>query len=48
MFDIKVGRKLIVEEGKRITARHVREMSKSSVKTIVVPAEYLEEQDSGA
>ncbi|MAF84416.1 MAG: DNA-directed RNA polymerase subunit beta [Chromatiales bacterium] len=44
MFDIKVGRKLIVEEGKRITARYVREMSKSSVKTIVVPAEYLEEK----
>jgi DNA-directed RNA polymerase subunit beta len=44
MFDIKVGRKLIVDEGKRITARHVREMSKSSVKSIVVPTEYLEEK----
>ncbi len=43
-FDIKVGRKLIVEEGKRITARHVREMEKSSAKTITVPAEYLEEK----
>ncbi|MDP6150775.1 MAG: DNA-directed RNA polymerase subunit beta, partial [Gammaproteobacteria bacterium] len=44
VFDIKVGRKLIVDEGKRITARHVREMSKSSVKTIIVPPEYLEEK----
>jgi len=41
-FDIKVGRKLIVEEGRRITAKHVREMSKSSVDKLVVPPEYLE------
>jgi DNA-directed RNA polymerase subunit beta len=43
-FDIKVGRKLIVEDGKRITARHVREMEKSTAKTLVVPVEYLEEK----
>ena len=43
-FDIKIGRKLIVEEGKRITARHVREMDKSSAKSIVVPLEYLEDK----
>jgi DNA-directed RNA polymerase subunit beta len=41
-FDIKVGRKLIIEDGKRITARHVREMEKSTVKAIAVPREYLE------
>jgi len=41
-FDIKLGRKLIVEDGKRITAKHVREMSKSTVKKLVVPNEYLE------
>ncbi len=41
-FDIKLGRKLIVEEGRRITAKHVRDMSKSTVKKLVVPAEYLE------
>jgi DNA-directed RNA polymerase subunit beta len=41
-FDIKVGRKLIVEEGRRITAKHVREMDKSTVDKLVVPAEYLE------
>ncbi len=41
-FDIKLGRKLIVEDGKRITAKHVREMSKSTVKKLIVPNEYLE------
>ncbi len=41
-FDIKLGRKLIVEEGRRITAKHVQEMKKSTVKKLVVPAEYLE------
>jgi DNA-directed RNA polymerase subunit beta len=41
-FDIKLGRKLIVEEGKRITAKHVRDMSKSTVDKLTVPGEYLE------
>ena len=41
-FDIKLGRKLIVEEGRRITAKHVRDMEKSTVKKLVVTAEYLE------
>jgi len=41
-FDIKLGRKLIVEDGKRITAKHVRDMEKSTVKQLVVPNEYLE------
>ncbi len=41
-FDIKLGRKLIVEEGKRITAKHVRDMSKSTVDKLAVPNEYLE------
>ncbi|MFW2405050.1 MAG: DNA-directed RNA polymerase subunit beta, partial [Gammaproteobacteria bacterium] len=44
MFDIVLGRKLICEEGKRITARHVREMEKSTVKAISVPQEYLVEK----
>jgi len=41
-FDIKLGRKLIVEEGRRITAKHVRDMEKSTVDKLVVPSEYLE------
>jgi len=43
-FDIKLGRKLIVEDGKRITAKHVRDMTKSTVNMLVVPNEYLEGQ----
>ena len=41
-FDIKVGRKVIVEEGKRISARHVRELEKSGAEALSVPKEYLE------
>ena len=41
-FDIKLGRKLIVEEGRRITAKHVRDMQKSTVNKLIVPTEYLE------
>ena len=42
IFDIKLGRKLIVEEGRRITAKHVREMQQAGAEDLVVPAEYLE------
>jgi DNA-directed RNA polymerase subunit beta len=42
IFDIKLGRKVIVEEGRRITAKHVREMEESKIDTLVVPPEYLE------
>jgi DNA-directed RNA polymerase subunit beta len=41
LFDIKLGRKLIIEEGRRITAKHVREMEKSTVKNLIVPTDYL-------
>ncbi|NIW24783.1 MAG: DNA-directed RNA polymerase subunit beta, partial [Gammaproteobacteria bacterium] len=40
-FDIVAGKNLIVEEGKRITARHVRQLEKSRVKSLAVPQEYL-------
>ena len=42
IFDIKLGRKLIVEEGRRITAKHVRDMESSRVDQLVVPTYYLE------
>ena len=42
IFDIKLGRKLVVEEGRRITAKHVRDMEKSRVDQLVVPTHYLE------
>ena len=41
-FDIKVGRKTIVEESRRITIRHVRQLEKAGIKELIVPPEYLE------
>jgi len=40
-FDVKAKNKVIVETGRRITARHIREMEKAGIKSIVVPDEYL-------
>ena len=41
-FDIKIGRKTIVEKDRRITMRHVREIEQAKVKHLVVPIEYLQ------
>jgi DNA-directed RNA polymerase subunit beta len=41
-FDIKIGRKVIVEKDRRITMRHVRELEQAKVKELEVPVEYLE------
>src|SRR6056297_893813 len=41
-FDIVVGDEVIVAEGKRITALHVRKLSNEKVKSLPVPVEYLE------
>ena len=40
-FDIKVGRRMIVEKDRRITLRHVREIEKAGVTELDVPVEYL-------
>ena len=40
-FEIKVGDKVIVEAGKRITARHVRQLEKDQVAALEVPDDYL-------
>ncbi|MEN8107157.1 MAG: DNA-directed RNA polymerase subunit beta [Pseudomonadota bacterium] len=40
-FDIKAKSKVIVEEGRRITARHIRELEKAGIKSLVVPDDYL-------
>jgi DNA-directed RNA polymerase subunit beta len=40
-FDIVVGERVIVEAGKRITARHVRLLGEAGVKSLEVPLEYL-------
>ncbi len=40
-FDIKVGRKLIVEQGRRITARHIRQLEEAKITELEVPLEYV-------
>ncbi len=40
-FDIRIGDKVIVEEGRRITARHVRQLEDAKVKRLPVPRDYL-------
>jgi DNA-directed RNA polymerase subunit beta len=40
-FDIYLGEKRVVEAGRRITARHVRELQKAGLKTLAVPPDYL-------
>src|ERR1700684_3821057 len=41
-FEIRIGDQVIVEEGRRITARHVRQLEDSGVKQLPVPREYLQ------
>ena len=40
-FDIKINGKVLVEAGRRITARHIRELDKAGVTTLEVPADYV-------
>ncbi len=40
-FEIKASGKTIVEAGRRITVRHVRQIEKAGIKTLEVPVEYL-------
>src|SRR5690606_16816067 len=40
-FDRSDGEKVIVEAGKRITARHVRQLEQSGITALAVPEEYL-------
>ncbi len=40
-FDLKVGDEVIVETGKRITARHVKALQNAKIKSLEVPDEYL-------
>ena len=41
-FDIKIGRKVLVEKDRRITMKHVRELEQAKVKELDVPMDYLE------
>ena len=40
-FDISLNKKVLVEKGKKITARHIRELKKAEVNSIEVPPEYF-------
>lgn len=40
-FDIMLGKTLLVEKGKKITARHIRELKKAGQTTLEIPAELL-------
>ena len=40
-FEIRIGDKVVVEEGRRITARHVRQLEEAGVNRLPVPNEYL-------
>jgi len=40
-FDIVVKGKVVVEEGRRITARVIRELEKAGVSALLVPSDYL-------
>ncbi|MCK4841459.1 MAG: DNA-directed RNA polymerase subunit beta, partial [Methylococcales bacterium] len=41
VFDIKHNGEVLVEEGRRVTAKHIRKMTKAKVTEIEVPKEYL-------
>ncbi|MGD8811845.1 MAG: DNA-directed RNA polymerase subunit beta, partial [Thioalkalispiraceae bacterium] len=43
-FDIMLKKKVLVEEGRRITARHIREMEKAGMDRLEVPEDYLLEK----
>jgi DNA-directed RNA polymerase subunit beta len=43
-FDIKIKNKILVEEGRRITPRHIREMEKVNLKKLAVPEEYMHDK----
>ena len=40
-FDIKAGKQVIVEAGKRITARHIKQLEEAGVDKLEVPQEFL-------
>ncbi len=40
-FDIEANGKVYVERGRRITARHIRQLEKDGVTQVVVPPEYI-------
>ena len=40
-FDVMIGDTVVVEAGRRVTARHIRELQKAGVERLVVPPEFV-------
>ena len=40
-FDIEADGEVIVEQGRKVTAKHIRQLNKAGVKKLTVPSEYL-------
>ncbi|AHF03073.1 DNA-directed RNA polymerase subunit beta [Marichromatium purpuratum 984] len=40
-FDVKIGDEVLVESGRRVTARHIRELQKAGVEQLEVPIDFL-------
>ncbi|MBK5963464.1 DNA-directed RNA polymerase subunit beta [Thiocystis minor] len=40
-FDVKIGEEILVEAGRRVTARHIRDLQKSGVERLEVPADFM-------
>ena len=40
-FDLQIGNQVITEAGRRVTARHIRELQKAGVDRLEVPADFL-------
>ncbi len=40
-FDIKIGDEVLVEAGRRVTARHIRELQKAGVERLAAPVDFL-------
>ena len=43
-FDIKSGKEVIVEGGRRITMRHIKALEKAKVKKLVAPLDYMDDK----
>ncbi|MCW9057217.1 MAG: DNA-directed RNA polymerase subunit beta, partial [Gammaproteobacteria bacterium] len=43
-FDIKAGKKVIVEAGRRITMRHIKALEEAKIKKLVAPLEFMNEK----
>ncbi|HYN77870.1 MAG TPA: DNA-directed RNA polymerase subunit beta, partial [Lamprocystis sp. (in: g-proteobacteria)] len=41
-FDVLIGEEVVVEAGRRVTARHIRELQKAGIERLGVPPEFVE------